>query len=550
MWRMSYFLNALLPRSEWVLAAIGNEAKDFRTYSHRERDMAEAFLDIYEAREIRVLAGIPRTFIVTAPTIDRVESVCAVGIRVDLSQKAAIRSLANAPGIAFDHRGWYRGKWQPHFIAAWRFERPVAPKEAERVEKFLAERFKGERLNFFIPVPKDQQPQDFVPRFIDPKTVESAFKESAVFDPEDEEFVRGDLAKVKKPPALKRGWIPAEAFTLYLGRPKRGKSLAVAKTAAYITAGGVWFDGEPVGPESRGSAIIIEEEDSRDETLARCKAAGCDMAKVHVRVRVPDISNAAQLKKLTDFAESLGDCRMISFSPLQSAIPSKDYNEAIIREKFRPILRWARGRNIALIGVVHLSKDGSQVAGSDVIVRACRASLAFDDHPNDKREDEFSRQRVMRIMHSNVGKMGTMYSYDTEGVTVHIGGEDIPTARIVFKSLETATEAGIAGPVDVPIMDRIEPPIGPTKRLTDTQRRYVKWLAKTIPPLTEGGIPMELSTVRRLAKENELGSVENLNEAVRLLDITYRKRDGARANESGLLVPPSEFPADIQAVLR
>jgi hypothetical protein len=381
------------------------------------------------------------------------------------------------------------------------------------------------------------------------KIIRTPIKPKTAADDEDEEaFVRGDQARVKKPPMLKAGWIPAEAFTLFVGRPKRGKSLAVAKMASYITAGGVWFDGEPVAPEARGSVLIIEEEDSRAETLARCKAAGCDMSRVHVRVKVPDISNPAQLKKVTDFAESLGDCRMISFSPLQSAIPSADMNEAVVRAKLRPILSWSRGKRVALVGVIHLDKEGKHVAGSDVIVRACRSGLSFDDHPDDKREDEFSRRRVMRIMLSNVGRMGSMVPYDTEGETVTIGGEEIPTAKIVFRSPQTSTVAGVEGlaaasPLPSPSAASEAPP----RRYTDTQLRYVKWLSALIPPLVAGGVPMEGSTVRRLARENGFGSIENLYDAARVLGIELRKTGPANAPD--LWMPASELPAEIEGLL-
>jgi hypothetical protein len=369
-------------------------------------------------------------------------------------------------------------------------------------------------------------------------------------DEDEDEFIRGDQARVKKPPVLKAGWIPAEAMTLFVGRPKRGKSLAVAKMASYITAGGTWFDGEPVGPEARGSVLIIEEEDSRAETLARCKAAGCDMSKVHVRVRVPDISNPGQLKKVTDFAENLQNCRLISFSPLQSAIPSADYNEAVVRAKLRPLLRWARGKHIALIGVIHLDKEGKQVAGSDVIVRACRSGLSFDDHPDDKREDEFARRRVMRVMFSNVGKMGTMIPYDTEGDTVDIGGETIDTAKIVFRLGEDGGPGPSNRSADASGPGTPSPAAEPPKRFTPAQRKYIAWLAELIPPLTSGGVPMQGSTVRRLAREHDLGSVDNLLAAADALRIERRRREGAPANEPDLWVPPSEFPAEISSLFR
>lgn len=548
------FLGWMRDGGPWVLIACkGRDSIEARLCSAAD---APDFIAAHtqRGRVIRVLLGDPAADYRQSKDVPPIMRSNYVGLAVDIGRFKELEALAR-PSI------WIMA--HDHVIAAWRFGLPTKLDVARAAILAFGAEFGGKILPETIPVPLHVvspglalKPGEFARHSFRfdrdaiayANTMEfargPAAKKVAPADEDDEEFVRGDQAKIRRPPTLKTGWIPAEAFTLFVGRPKRGKSLAVAKMAAYITAGGVWFDGEPVTSDARGSVIIIEEEDSREETLARCKAAGCDMSKVHVRVRVPDISSEAQLKKVTDFAEKLGDCRMISFSPLQSAIPSADYNESVVRAKFRPILRWARGKRIALVGVIHLDKEGKHVAGSDVIVRACRSGLSFDDHPDDKRADEFARRRVMRIMFSNVGKMGTMIPYDTEGATVTVGGEKIPTARMVFSSAQTATQAGVvngeASAHEAP-KRRHEPELDVYRTLTAPMQNCVRFLMTFF----QSRYPATTDRVLEAGRQYGVRDGGTLYRACEMLSIERRVNG---SNKHALWVPPAEWPAGFERV--
>jgi hypothetical protein len=356
-------------------------------------------------------------------------------------------------------------------------------------------------------------------------------------------FVRGDEEdEDAQVPDIKDDWIASENFTFYVGRPKAGKSLAVAKTAAYITAGGTWdgegkwtstwFDGEPIGEHARGSVIIGEQEDKVAQTKARCRAAGCNMSKVHIRRMLPDISVTAQLKEWTDLAEKLGDCRMMAFSPIQDALKIKDNAEAAVRRKFDPIISWAQGRGIALIGVLHTNDDGT-LAGSDVLFRVVRCVIEFADG-------------VMLVRNSNIGPTGMRIPFAVEKIV----SKDVKTARIVFGSPHTATLAGVEGPADASVpMQTTAATEPPGRRYTDTQLRYIRFLARTIPPITAGGIPMAGPKVREQARGEGLTNVEALFFAADALGIERRRREGAAANEADLWAPPSEYPPELDGML-
>jgi hypothetical protein len=359
----------------------------------------------------------------------------------------------------------------------------------------------------------------------------------------DKGFVRGDEEDDEAQiPDILEDWIASENFTFFVGRPKAGKSLAVAKTAAYITAGGTWdgegkwtdtwFNGSPIGEYARGSVIIGEQEDKTEQTKARCRAAGCDMSKVHVRRMLPDISIPSQLKEWTDLAEKLGDCRMISFSPVQAALKIKDNAEESVRRKFDPILSWANGRGIALVGVLHTNDDGT-LAGSDVLFRVVRCVVEFADS-------------VMSVRNSNIGPTGMKIPFSVE----KIESKGMKTARIVFRSPQVATGPGVEGSAAAsPLPSLLAASEPPPRRYTDTQLRYIRWLARTIPALTAGGIPMEGSKVRGLARGEGLTNIEALFFAADALGIERRRREGASANEPDLWAPPSEYPPEIEGML-
>jgi hypothetical protein len=414
---MSNLIYRLLPNSAWVLCAIDSRGnKDFKTFIRDERSDALEWIAARPFQEIKVLAANPNRIIFGNPTLADLRDVLAIGIRADPKHRKALEALKPAEAFPYD------GK----FVAVWKLRRedgkPVTPLEANTTEQALADRFGGIRLNFFVPIPPDNQVH-FAPRFIDPKDVASFAPPENI---KNRKFVRGDADDDEEASQdIHENWLASENFTYYVGRPKQGKSLAVAKTAAYITAGGTWdgdgqwtdkwFDGTSIGPHARGSVIILEEEDPTLQTKARCRAAGCSMSKVHIRKLVPHISVKEQLSEITDLAEELGDCRMISFSPIQAAIKARDSSEPVIRGECRPLLTWAEGRNIALIGILHTTKDGKALAGSDVLFRIARCVVAFEDG-------------VMEVRDSNIGPFGMKFPFRVETVI----SKGVKTARIEF----------------------------------------------------------------------------------------------------------------------
>jgi hypothetical protein len=420
-------------RPPWTLAAWRCPAgRWIETKPCKNNQEAFDFISKHRGSMLRFLLGYSRVPVTNAPEPGNLLLATGVAMAVGKGYVCTASKLCE-PSAMIEGRD--------HCILVWRYIVPLHAGMARRAIEAFAARFaadndcRAEPLPLMIPLPGVGFGFDLVfqrkERLIDMLTLDGQqprLTRSTRIE-QDEIFVRGDQAKAGHGlPILKKGWVPSEAITLFLGPPKQGKSLGVAKLSSYITSGGSfepggwlagWWDGLPVLPEARGSVIVCEEEDPRLETLARLKAAGCDMAKVHVRVLVPDISIAAQLRQVTKLAEVIGDCRMISFSPFSSALRLSNYTEEKVREKIRPILKWVRGRRIAIIAIVQLD-DGGRTSGSQVIPRVCRSGVKFDGG-------------VMTVTLSNAAPMGVKLPFRVEETTVEIDGTPIETSRILLK---------------------------------------------------------------------------------------------------------------------
>ena len=211
---MSIFLRRLLPNAPWVIAAISGDQREVRTFradlGEAEKDKAFAWIADRAGYQFRVLSGRPNRMLSTVPRIEHVAEIHAIGVRVSPDQAKALHSLSHPPAITF--------KYLDRFIAVWRFNKPVAPDRADEAEEMLASKFRGERLNFFIPIPKDACVETSTRATVDIKDIAAL----APYAADDTELSAEDAPKQKSwviAPVVQR-----KKITLIAGEPGEGKS--------------------------------------------------------------------------------------------------------------------------------------------------------------------------------------------------------------------------------------------------------------------------------------------------------------------------------------
>ena len=221
---------------------------------------------------------------------------------------------------------------------------------------------------------------------------------------------------------LWRGRVPLGMVTLFAGDPKLGKSFATVAVAAAVSRGAPMPDGDP--PEGPGSVILMSAEDDPARTIVpRLKAAGADLARVHIleSVILADGSEAlpslmADMATIQAAAASLGDCRLIVIDPVSAYLGGvDDHRNAELRGVLSPLKAMAERLNVAIVLVTHLSKSGGtngkhRVIGSIAYVGACRANFLFARD----RDDPTGRRVLMLDNGGNLAPAAPTLAYVIE----------------------------------------------------------------------------------------------------------------------------------------
>lgn len=235
------------------------------------------------------------------------------------------------------------------------------------------------------------------------------------------ELVRGDAIKVAAVDWLWPDWLAAGKLHILAGRPGTGKTTIALALAAAVTCGGKWPDGAQA---ERGSVVIWSGEDDAADTLApRLRAAGADMARIHIVRGVrrgPDLcafDPATDTAALADALGTIADVRLLLVDPIVSAVAGDSHKNAEVRRGLQPLVDLALSHRCALVGITHFTKG---TAGSDPLDRVT-GSLAFGALARmvlvtakmEAKEDEPARRFLARAK-SNIGPDGGGFVYDLQ----------------------------------------------------------------------------------------------------------------------------------------
>ncbi|MFQ5930947.1 MAG: AAA family ATPase [Nitrospiraceae bacterium] len=194
--------------------------------------------------------------------------------------------------------------------------------------------------------------------------------------------------------------IPLGKLTLIVGDPGLGKSFLLVDMAARVSVQAPWPDG---GAVARGKVILLTAEDGLADTVRpRLDTMGGDPASVlalkGVRRKGTDgasltevgLSLARDVQELEAAIEESGAI-MVGIDPLSAYLGRTDsYKDAEVRGLLAPLAALAERKNVAVVGIMHLSKDAQRRAlyraqGSLAFVAAARAVFvvtADQDNPD------------------------------------------------------------------------------------------------------------------------------------------------------------------------
>jgi len=207
--------------------------------------------------------------------------------------------------------------------------------------------------------------------------------------------------------------IAAGKLTVFIGDPGAGKSTATIDIASRVTRGGAWPDGQcaPIG-----NVVLLTAEEGDDTALGdtvrpRIELHGGDSARIFALQAVREaggkqraFSLVTDLVHLETAIDRIGNAALIVIDPLSAYLGDKDsYKDSEIRTVLAPLAALAGCLRVAVIAIIHLTKDSQRKAiyralGSVAFVAAARAVFAFGADKDD------ADRGVMACVKSNLGK--------------------------------------------------------------------------------------------------------------------------------------------------
>lgn len=199
--------------------------------------------------------------------------------------------------------------------------------------------------------------------------------------------------------------IPEGKLTMIAGQPDEGKSLFTLMTAAIVSTGETWPDGEPNGEP--GKVLICAAEDDAADTIApRLQNFGADLSMIEIIDGTcfedapdkdrPFMLDAVGIEGLAVQAERIGTKLLIIDTVSHFFGP--DLNKAQeAKQAMRPLVEYAARYGCAILGIEHMGKDRNRdplarIMGSTGVAGQARYCWGFSKDPNDS-----DRIRMIRL---------------------------------------------------------------------------------------------------------------------------------------------------------
>ena len=173
--------------------------------------------------------------------------------------------------------------------------------------------------------------------------------------------------------------VPLGAITLLAGDGGVGKSLVAFDIAARVTTGACWPNSEEHAP--KGTVVIMTSEDSMTRSVKQKMAiAKADTNKFRVTQEdtvgrtISDL-----LQKLDEESTHIPDVKLVIIDPITSYMGGVNtFKDDEVRVRLDPLNKWAEQRDIAVIVIMHHTKNekatgSNRIYGSVGFVNAARS---------------------------------------------------------------------------------------------------------------------------------------------------------------------------------
>jgi len=208
--------------------------------------------------------------------------------------------------------------------------------------------------------------------------------------------------------------VPFGKLTLLIGDPGLGKSTVTTDMAARLSTKTAWPDG---GAGVDGSTLVLTAEDGLADTWRpRADRQGGDVRRIHVlrAVRIDGTETPFTLERdLPALERALGDTEaaLAIVDPLSAYLGPRDsYKDAEIRGLLGPLAALAERLRVAVVGVLHLTKDAQRrilhrAQGSIAFVAAARSVLAVGEDP------ELPERRLLVAVKNNLAPLAPALAF-------------------------------------------------------------------------------------------------------------------------------------------
>jgi hypothetical protein len=224
------------------------------------------------------------------------------------------------------------------------------------------------------------------------------------------------LADVE-PQAVEWAWegrVALGKMTLLIGDPGVGESFIALDIASCFTTGSEWPDG---GAAPLGPVVLLSAEDGVADTIRpRVDALGGDPASIHVLKAVKSATGerSFSLKEDVDSLETAiasTDARLVIIDPLSAYFGNTEsYKDTEVRGVLAPLASLAEQTGVAVVGIMHLTKDAQRRAiyrapGSIAFIAAARIVLAVGKDP------KHEGRRLLVSVKNNLGPAAKALAY-------------------------------------------------------------------------------------------------------------------------------------------